>query len=360
MPAGGRSLILNGHIDVVSPEPSALWTGDPFSGARRRRLDVRPRRGRHEVRASPPWSAPCAGCCSLGRAARAGASSCSRWSRRSAPATARSPACSRGHPPTPRSSPSRTRRRDLDAQVGVLWFQVRGRGTRPTPARAPRAPTRSRLSGHRGAARARGRAQRSANAHVHPLWAAIEHPINLNVGVIRGGDWPSTVAGECVTHFRLALYPGEPVDELKERVEQAVAAVSAGRSFSFEVVYDGFQCEGYELPADAPLIAGLQGAAARVTGQTPPAVRLHRDDRRAHLPPLRRHAGRLLRPARGERARRRRARLPPLDDRDRAGDRAVRRGLVRRRGCSWSYTNRGADSPSDSRPAASSAASLRG
>ena len=25
------------------------------------------------------------------------------------------------------------------------------------------------------------------------------HPINLNVGTIRGGDWPSTVPGECVT-----------------------------------------------------------------------------------------------------------------------------------------------------------------
>ena len=32
--ADGRSLILNGHIDVVSPEPGALWTGDPFDAAR--------------------------------------------------------------------------------------------------------------------------------------------------------------------------------------------------------------------------------------------------------------------------------------------------------------------------------------
>src|SRR3954454_22868213 len=27
--ADDRSLILNGHIDVVSPEPSSLWTRDP-------------------------------------------------------------------------------------------------------------------------------------------------------------------------------------------------------------------------------------------------------------------------------------------------------------------------------------------
>ena len=30
----GRSLILNGHVDVVSPEPAALWSSDPWSGER--------------------------------------------------------------------------------------------------------------------------------------------------------------------------------------------------------------------------------------------------------------------------------------------------------------------------------------
>lgn len=29
---GGRSLLLNGHVDVVSPEPLAAWTRDPWSG----------------------------------------------------------------------------------------------------------------------------------------------------------------------------------------------------------------------------------------------------------------------------------------------------------------------------------------
>ena len=33
-PADGRSLILNGHIDVVSPEPASLWSGDPFAPRR--------------------------------------------------------------------------------------------------------------------------------------------------------------------------------------------------------------------------------------------------------------------------------------------------------------------------------------
>jgi acetylornithine deacetylase/succinyl-diaminopimelate desuccinylase-like protein len=52
------------------------------------------------------------------------------------------------------------------------------------------------------------------------------HPINLNIGMIRGGDWPSTVAGERVTNFRLALYPGQRVADLRERVERVVAAAA--------------------------------------------------------------------------------------------------------------------------------------
>jgi acetylornithine deacetylase len=38
----------------------------------------------------------------------------------------------------------------------------------------------------------------------------------------------------------------------------------------FEVLYDGFQCEGYELEHDAPLVTELVDACSRVTGAKPP------------------------------------------------------------------------------------------
>ena len=41
---GGRSLILNGHVDVVPPAAPELWSSPPFSPPRGR-LAVRPRRG---------------------------------------------------------------------------------------------------------------------------------------------------------------------------------------------------------------------------------------------------------------------------------------------------------------------------
>jgi acetylornithine deacetylase len=155
-----------------------------------------------------------------------------------------------------------------NAHVGVLWFQVRAIGA---PAHAGRGGEGANaIEASYAAIEALRALEAELNAARPPLFAAYPHPINLNVGMIRGGDWPSTVAGECVTRFRLALYPGEPVDDLKARVEQAVAGVAEDSPFHFEVVYDGFQCEGYELDPDAPLVTALADAAARVTGEPPP------------------------------------------------------------------------------------------
>jgi acetylornithine deacetylase len=158
------------------------------------------------------------------------------------------------------------------AQVGVLWFQVRGVGS---PAHAGDAGDGANaIEASYAAIEALRELEAELNAAPPPLYADHPHPINLNVGMIRGGDWPSTVAGECLTHCRLALYPGERVEALKARVEETVAAVASSRPElarqRVEVLYEGFQCEGYELAQDAPLIAGLAAAGARVTGQSPP------------------------------------------------------------------------------------------
>jgi acetylornithine deacetylase len=269
-PADGRSLILNGHIDVVSPEPASLWNGDPFAprrdgewlygrgagdmksglaamvGAVRglRRLGVTPR-GR--VQLQSVVEEECTG---------NGALACVLAGHRADAAILTEP----------------TRGAIWTAQVGVLWFQVRVLGA---PAHAGDAPVGANaIEASVAVIDALRRLEADLNVVRPPLYAAYPHPINLNVGMIRGGDWPSTVAGECVTHFRLATFPGEPIADLKARVEETVAGVAAYHPAlarqKVDVLYDGFQCEGYELEHDAPLVTGLLDAAARVTGQPPP------------------------------------------------------------------------------------------
>jgi acetylornithine deacetylase len=198
------------------------------------------------------------------------------------------------------------------SQVGVLWFHVDIAG----------------VPAHVGDAGVGVNAIEAAFPIVHALreleaelnadppapYDELDHPINLNVGVITGGDWPSTVAAECSLSCRLALYPGQEVEGLQARVEAAVARAARAHPYlsthAPRVRYDGFAGEGVEVPADAPIVQALAAAHERVTGAAPqpvastattdarvfvasgiPAVccgpraeRIHGVDERVHLP----------------------------------------------------------------------------
>ena len=269
-PADGRSLILCGHIDVVSPEPASLWSAPPF--VPRREGEWMYGRGAGDMKCGlAAMVGAVRGLQRLGLAPRAPVQLHSVVEEECTGNGALACVLA-GHTADAAILTEPTRGAVWNAQVGVLWFKVRvlgvtaHAGDAPVGANAIEASTAV-ITALRGL-------EAELNAVRRPPFAAHPHPINLNVGMIRGGDWPSTVAGECVTDFRLACYPDEPVARLKERVERTVAAAArelpALASQRVEVLYEGFQCEGYELAADAPLVTGLMDAAARATGRRPP------------------------------------------------------------------------------------------
>jgi len=260
----GRSLILNGHVDVVSAEPQTLWTSDPFVA--RRDGEWLYGRGAGDMKAGlAAIVGAVAGLRRLG-VRPAGPVQLQSVIEEECTGNGALACVLAGSPADAVVITEPTRGAIWHAQVGVLWFAVRvlGRGGH---------------AGHGGAdaieasyavIRALRELEASLNTTKPPLYAGYPHPINLNVGMIRGGDWPSTVAGECKTNFRLACFPGEPVAELRAQVEAVVAAVAADLPHRVDVLYDGFQCEGYELSADAPVIGALGDAVERVRGARPP------------------------------------------------------------------------------------------
>jgi len=267
---GGRSLILNGHIDVVSPEPSSLWTGDPFTP--RRDGDWLYGRGAGDMKSGlAAMVGAVRGLQRLGLAPRARVQLQSVVEEECTGNGALACVLA-GHTADAAILTEPTRGAVWTAQVGVLWFQVRVLGA---PAHAGDAGVGANaIEASYRVIEALRALEAELNLVKPPLYAGHPHPINLNVGTIRGGDWPSTVAGECLTQCRLATYPGEPVADLKRRVEETVAAVAAGDPalgrYRIDVFYDGFQCEGYELSPDAPLVTTLQDACARVDDTRPP------------------------------------------------------------------------------------------
>src|SRR5690606_10263631 len=83
----------------------------------------------------------------------------------------------------------------LRRQVGVVWFQIRVLGLTTHVLGAGRGVNAIEKSWTFIRALRALEEETNAPDRIPPGYQGIEHPINLNVGVITGGDWASTVAG---------------------------------------------------------------------------------------------------------------------------------------------------------------------
>jgi acetylornithine deacetylase len=265
----GRSLILCGHVDVVPPGPADLWSSPPFEP--RRQGEWLYGRGAGDMKAG---LAAIVG--TLGALRALGLQPCGRLAVHSVveeECTGNGAlACVlAGEKADAAIITEPTSLAIQTAQVGVLWFELEITGR---PGHAGEA------GGGLGAIEAAWPligALRALEAELNqdppPPFAANPHPINLNVGIIDGGDWASTVPARCRLRCRLALYPGMAVSELRGRVEQTVARALASdpalAGLGVRLLYEGFACEGCALDDDEPLVGALAGAIARVAGGPP-------------------------------------------------------------------------------------------
>jgi acetylornithine deacetylase len=97
------------------------------------------------------------------------------------------------------------------------------------------------------------------------------HVTNINVGVIRGGDWPSTVPGEVVLQGRVGWPPGETREEVRTQIRDAIEAAAATDDWLSEhpptLEWFGWQAEPHEVDADAEIAQLAKRAAEAVTGE---------------------------------------------------------------------------------------------
>jgi acetylornithine deacetylase len=267
---GGRSLVLQGHIDVVGPASEKLWRTPPFKAVHDG--DWLYGRGSGDMKAG--LAAMVGAVLSLRRLGLAPLApvqlqsvveeECSGNGALQCVLSGLKPDAAVIPEPYPGFIPT--------SQVGVLWFQVDIAGSPAHVADAQDGfnaieasfPIVSELH----------LLEDELNESPPPPFDVLPHPINLNVGVISGGDWSSTVAAECTLSCRIAHYPGTPVSELQRRVEDAVERAAATSPFLSEhppvVRYDGLACEGSQLPDDEPIVQALATAWEGIAGTPAP------------------------------------------------------------------------------------------
>ena len=98
----------------------------------------------------------------------------------------------------------------------------------------------------------------------------LTHPINFNPGIIKGGDWASSVPAWCDVDCRIAVLPGWSIADCQKEILACVSAASRDHRFLSnnppEVEWSGFLSEGYELKDSAAPEAAFGKAFSAVYG----------------------------------------------------------------------------------------------
>ncbi len=265
--ATGRSLILNGHIDVVPTGPRDMWLTPPF--------DPQIRDGWMHGRGSGDMKAGIvANLFALDALAHAGLAPAAEVYLQSVieeECTGNGAlAClQRGYRGDAAIIPEPMGEHLLTAQVGVVWFQVKVRGR---PAHVALASSGANaIESCFPLVQALHVLEHQWNAAGHPAFAGHAHPINFVLARIEGGDWTSSVPSWCTFDMRISMFPGMNVADVKRDVEATIAHAVAADPFLAthppEIVYHGFEAEGYLLPPGTDAQQMLEHCHAAVVGK---------------------------------------------------------------------------------------------
>ncbi len=226
----GRSLILNGHVDVVPTGDPADWTTPPF--------EPRVAGGKLYGRGSGDMKAGLlAGLFGVEAVRRAGFDLLGRIHVQSVVDEESSGngtlACvARGYGADAALVLEPTAEELITTQIGIVWFHVRMRGT-PQHASGFQGRTPNVIEKAFTLIEALHALETRCNApeNRHPAYADHPLPIRLNIGQIEGGNWPSSAPGFCTFSGRLAVYPDQDPAEVMAALTEAIETATAADPF---------------------------------------------------------------------------------------------------------------------------------
>jgi acetylornithine deacetylase len=266
----GRSLILNGHLDVVPPGDATLWTRSPWSG---------------HLRESRIYGR---GACDMKGGVTAGIYALAALrdvgfeplgdilletvSGEESGGIGTLATVVNGYTADAAIVLEPTRLRLCPVQAGAMTFRLRVRG------KATHACMKNRgVSAIEKACYLLGELtaldRRRHEAAVHALY---EDPYNvapISVGTIRGGDWHSTVPNEVVMEGRFGVFPGESLADARLTLTTALDDATARdpwlRDHPPELTWFEGQFESGRTPVDSPLVLALGASHQAVTAEPP-------------------------------------------------------------------------------------------
>nr|WP_134683297.1 peptidase [Brevibacillus migulae] len=267
---GGRSMILNGHVDVVPAGDEKQWEASPFSGAV---IDGKLYgRGATDMKGGNMAAMLAIETLqALGVRLKGDVIFQSVVEEESGGAGTLSTIL-RGYRADAAIVPEPTNLKIFPKQQGSMWFRLRVKG------RSAHGGTRyegvSAIEKSMIVVKAIGELEKRRNERItDPLYEKLPIPIPINIGVIEGGKWPSSVADLVTLEGRMGVAPGEEMESAKAEMETALLQLAEQDPWfaeqPVELEWYGARWVPGEVSEEHPLMELLTDAYRTVCGTDP-------------------------------------------------------------------------------------------
>ncbi|MDF2682844.1 MAG: acetylornithine deacetylase [Brevibacillus sp.] len=264
----GRSIILNGHVDVVPAGDHAQWSDDPFSGkVEDGKLYGR---GATDMKGGNLSSLLAIQVLQkLGVQLKGDVIFQSVVEEESGGAGTLATIL-RGYKADAALIPEPTNMKIFPKQQGSMWFRLTVKG------RSAHGGTRyegvSAIEKSLAVVQAVGRLEKERNDRLDdPLYEKLPIPIPINIGVIEGGKWPSSVADLVKLEGRMGVAPGEHMEDAKAEMAAALKGLAEIDPWfaeqPVELEWYGARWVPGAVAEDHPLMEILHRQFVEVTGE---------------------------------------------------------------------------------------------
>lgn len=270
----GKSLIMQGHVDVVPVGPLNMWSSPPYAAAIKDGKMIG--RGAHDMK-----SGVTAMVFAMDALKQAGLRPTAdiyvqTVTEEECTGNGALSTLARGYRADACFIPEPTDAKILRGTIGVMWFRLRIAG-KPVHVSQSEQGTNAILSAFGLIEALRGHTRDlNERAKKDPWFSKIPNPVKFNPGKISGGDWASSTPAWCEVDCRIAVMPGMTLEAFREELSGVIMAAARQDPFLAtsppEIIWNGFQADPYVLEPGSDFEKTVAGVHRQITGKEAEAV----------------------------------------------------------------------------------------
>jgi acetylornithine deacetylase len=155
------------------------------------------------------------------------------------------------------------------ANRGAVWFRIRVEGRPAHMGRKHEGVSAVEKAAAIIAALGRYEERLVAESRGQPLFARYRQPVQVNVGVVRAGDWPSTVPASALIEGGVGFLPNKPMAAVMDELREVILAIEdPWLRDHFTLDFPKLRNDAYALAADHPIAISL-ATACEASGFVP-------------------------------------------------------------------------------------------